>query len=82
MAAASIFVTERNLGFDAAQERRERADGRSYLDEVDELGAESRVSVELIPQGFCRALLNQMDRLRVWVWTERRNVNIRMVGLL
>lgn len=59
-----------------ARGARGRTDGRPHLDEVDELGAESRVSVELIPQGFCRALLNQMDRLGVWVWTERRNVDV------
>lgn len=40
----------------------------THFDVVDELGAETRVPVELIPQGLRRALLNQVDRLRVWVW--------------
>lgn len=44
----------------------------SCLDVVDEASAESRISVaELVPQGFRRALLNQTDRVRVWVcWNE------------
>lgn len=46
----------------------------THLDVVDELGAESRVPVELIPQGFRRALLNQVDRLRVWVCWVRGEV--------
>lgn len=44
----------------------------THLDVVDELGAEGRVPVELIPQSLRRALLNQVDRLRVWIcweWT-------------
>lgn len=38
----------------------------SCLDVVDEASAERRVSV-LVSQGFRRALLNQLHRVRVWV---------------
>lgn len=44
---------------------------KSCLDVVDEASAESRVSVaELVLQGFRRALLNQTDRVGVWVCCE------------
>lgn len=46
----------------------------THFDVVDELGAESRVPVELVPQGLRRALLNQVDRLGVWVCWGRREV--------
>lgn len=49
---------------------------KTCLDVVDETSAQSRVSVvELVPQGFRRTLLDQTDRVGVWVCCNGGNVS-------